>query len=379
MEPFKNELSEENAMRIARAVKAAHAAFPMAKFQRGLAAALEPLELKGRVVHLAERMEACLPDDPAAMFPILTDSLEADALRGFLVWPLTEVVARRGLGHFEESMAALRKLTRVFTAEFAIRPFLLAHPEKTLGQLRAWCDDPCEHVRRLVSEGSRPLLPWGVRLPHLFDAPHPTLDLLDRLHRDPSDYVRLSVSNHLNDFSKRHPELVLQRLARWRAAAAGDPKFDKLARHACRTLLKAGHPEAMTFHGYGCADALEVSVVSLGAKRVSLGGALDYRLVVRNRTKRPMKVMFDYAIHHRKANGSLSPKVFKGKLRELAGGETWEIVGRHKFQRVTTRVYYSGRHFFEPQVNGRSFPSVGFMLRVDGDGGFGIDAEGTRG
>ena len=368
MEPFKKELSATKAMLVARALKEVYPAFPVARFHRGLAAALEPLELKARMVHLAERVESCLPQDPAAALAILAEVPQANdvGLRGFPVWPLTEVVARRGIGHFTESMAALRELTRVFTAEFAIRPFLLAHPEKTLRQLHAWCDDPCEHVRRLVSEGSRPLLPWGVRLPHLFDAPYPTLDLLDRLHSDPSDYVRLSVSNHLNDFSKRHPDLVLKTLARWRAKAPKDPKQDKLARHACRTLLKAGHPEALAFHGYVRADALEVSPVSLAAKRVSLGGALGYRLLIRNTSKRTVKVMFDYAIHHRKANGALSPKVFKGRVRELAAGERWEIEGSHKFQPVTTRVYYPGGHRFEPQVNGRAFPSVGFTLRVDG-------------
>ncbi len=374
MEPFKNELSAENASRIGTALKMAHPGFPLKRFQNGLADALEPMELKGRVTHLAERVMACLPADPAEAFPILTRALgpdpsdrsDPDALRGFLVWPLTEVVARYGLGHFKVSMASLREMTRAFTAEFAIRPFLLTQPEKTLRQLHAWCDDPCEHVRRLVSEGSRPLLPWGVRLPQMFDSPHPTLDLLERLHRDSSDYVRLSVANHLNDFSKRHPELVLNALSGWRAAAPEDKRIEKLARHACRTLLKAGHPGAMAFHGFGCADGLDVSPVSLSHKRVKLGETLSYKLVIRNRSKRKMKVMFDYAIHHRKANGSLMPKVFKGKVRELDAGESWAIEGRHKFQPVTTRVYYAGGHRFEPRVNGRDFPAVGFTLEVDG-------------
>jgi 3-methyladenine DNA glycosylase AlkC len=370
MEPFKNELSAENARRIGAALKRAHPEFPLPRFQKGLSAALETLELKQRVGHLAERIASLLPDDPAAAFPILvralgddpSDRSDAAALRGFLVWPLTEIVARRGLGHFEESMSALREMTRAFTAEFAIRPFLRTHPERTLQRLDDWCDDPCEHVRRLVSEGSRPLLPWGERLPELLDAPHPTLALLENLHRDPSDYVRLSVSNHLNDFSKHHPDLVIATLRRWRAAAADDIHLEKLSRHACRTLLKAGHAAALELHGYGSAKALEISHVSLTAKRVGLGGALGYRLVVRNASKHPVKVMFDYAIHHLKANGSLSPKVFKGRSRELAAGESWEITGRHLFQRVTTRVYYGGRHRFEPRLNGRVFPCLDFML-----------------
>lgn len=365
MEPFKNELSADKARLIGAALKKAHPAFPLPRFTQGLDAALEPLELKQRVTHLAERLADCLPEDPRVMFPVLTDSLEAGGLRGFLVWPLTEIVPRRGLGHFRESMAALAVMTRAFTGEFAIRPFLRHHPEKTLRQLDKWCAHPCEHVRRLVSEGSRPLLPWGGNLPFLLDEPHPTLQLLEKLHADPSDYVRLSVSNHLNDFSKHHPALVLATLHRWRAASPpDDPRLDKLSRHACRTLLKAGHPEALAFHGFGAATALEIPRFELTPRVLTLGGRLSYHLVIRNSSRRPLKVMFDYAIHHRKANGSLSPKVFKGRVKELAAGETWDIHGSHPVLPISTRVYHAGLHRMEPLLNGRPFPAHDFVLKL---------------
>jgi 3-methyladenine DNA glycosylase AlkC len=368
MEPFKNEFSHAKARRIGEALKRAHPAFSMAKFNKGLERALEPLELKQRMQHIADRIEACLPDDPRLVFPVLTAALasggsDSSGLRGFLVWPLTEIVARRGLPHFGESMAALREMTKRFTAEFAIRPFLRKHPQRTLKQLHAWCGDPDEHVRRLVSEGSRPLLPWGGNLTELLEPPHPTLSLLEKLHRDPSDYVRLSVANHLNDFSKHHPSLVLATLTRWRGANPDDPRLEKLARHACRTLLKAGHVQALEFHGYGAAKSLELDVFELAQTTVKTGGTLDYRIIIRNASKRSVKVMFDYAIHHRKANGTLSPKVFKGRIRELAPGELWEITGRHSFKPVTTRVYHPGIHRFEPRINGKAFPGIEFVLR----------------
>ena len=368
MEPFKNEFSHPKARLIAEAVKRAHPAFSLPRFSKGLEAALEPLELKQRMHLIADRIEAGLPAHPPELFSILgktlaTDEHDTRGLRGFLVWPLTEIVARRGLRHFPEAMHLFSEMTKRFTAEFAIRPFLREHRERTLEQLHTWCDHPDEHVRRLVSEGSRPLLPWGGNLPELLEPPHPTLGLLEKLHRDPSDYVRLSVSNHLNDFSKHHPELVIETLARWQKAAPGDPRLEKLARHACRTLLKAGHPGALEFHGYGSSKALELEVFQLGKKSVSLGGQLDYRLVVRNYSRQPLQVMFDYAIHHRKANGTLSPKVFKGRTRELAAGGRWEIIGRHSLKPVTTRVYHAGIHGFEPRLNGRVFPAVEFLLK----------------
>ncbi len=367
MEPFKNEFSYPKARRIAEALKHAHPAFSLPRFSKGLEAELVLLELKQRVHLIADRIEAGLPAHPPEMFSILVKALathEADTrgIRGFPVWPLTEIVARRGLEHFPESMAALAEMTNRFTAEFAIRPFLRQHPERMLQQLHAWCKHPDEHVRRLVSEGSRPLLPWGGNLPQLLEPPHPTLGLLEKLHRDSSDYVRLSVSNHLNDFSKQHPTLVIETLARWMRENPDDSRLGKLARHACRTLLKAGHPGALRLHGYGSAKSLELAVSTLAPHSVKLGGHLGYRLVVRNNSRRAIKVMFDYAILHLKANGTLSPKVFKGRTRKLEPGEQWEITGRHSLKPVTTRVYHAGRHGFEPRLNGRAFPSMEFLL-----------------
>jgi 3-methyladenine DNA glycosylase AlkC len=370
MEPFKNAFSYPNSRRIAEALKRAHPAFSLPRFSKGLETALEPLELKQRMHLIADRVEAGLPAHPPELFSILaktlaTDEADTRGLRGFLVWPLTEIVARRGLApeHFAESMQLFSKMTKCFTAEFAIRPFLRVHRERTLEQLHAWCEHPDEHVRRLVSEGSRPLLPWGGNLPELLESPHPTLKLLEKLHRDPSDYVRLSVSNHLNDFSKHHPELVIETLTRWQKANPDDPRLAKLARHACRTLLKSGHPGALEFHGYGSAKLLEIEIFELAKNSVTLGGHLDYRLVVRNSSRRPLRVMFDYAVLHRKANDTLSPKVFKGRTRELAAGARWEITGRHSVKPITTRVYHAGMHGFEPRLNGRAFPALEFMLK----------------
>ena len=367
MEPFKEELSAQKARRIGRALRRVYPDFPQTRFERNLAASLGPLELKARVAHLAGRIAECLPADPRRAFPMLSASVRPEAgngegLSGFLVWPLTEVVAVRGLGHFEESMAALRELTRAFTSEFAIRPFLRAEPGRTLRQLHGWCEDPCPHVRRLVSEGSRPLLPWGIRLPELLQEPFPTLELLEKLHLDPADAVRLSVSNHLNDFSKHHPELVLRVLRRWGRQHPGDDRIGKITRHACRTLIKAGDARALRLLGFGDGSALSVESLTLTPPAVKIGGALEYRLVIHHAGRSSSKVLFDYAIHHRKADGSLRPKVFKGRVRSLAAGERWEILGRHSFRPVTTRVYHPGPHAFELLLNGHSFGTLPFLL-----------------
>ncbi len=369
MEPFKNHFSYLNARRIAESVKRAHPEFSLPRFTKGLEAALEPLELKQRMRLIADRIEVGLPTHPPELFEILVKTLEKSADRdnglwSFSVWPFTEIVARRGQEHFQESMAALAEMTQRFTAEFAIRPFLQAQRERTLSQLHAWCNHPDEHVRRLVSEGSRPLLPWGGNLPDLLVAPYPTLDLLEKLYNDPSAYVRLSVSNHLNDFSKHHPELVIETLARWRSANPNDAHLEKLARHACRTLLKAGHSGALAHQGYGSAAGLVVETFSLAKNTVIIGEDMGYHIVIHNTGRRAVKVMFDYAIHFRKANGTLSPKVFKGRIKELAAGERWQIIGKHSFRLVTTRVYHLGIQLIEPRLNGKSFLPLEFRLMV---------------
>lgn len=367
MEPFKNELSLAQARRIAAAIARAHPPFPSARFLRGLGPALEPLELKARVVLLADRIESCLNLPPPALFGPLIGALARDerddsGLRGFQVWPLTELVARRGLDHFQPSMRALEEMTRRFTAEFAVRPFLRVHRDKTLRQLLRWTRSRDEHLRRLASEGSRPLLPWGDRLPGLAADPGLTLPILRQLRADPAEYVRRSVANHLNDHSKTHPGLVIDELSKWQRERPGDADLRRLIRHACRTLLKSGHPGALRLNGYPPPDALEVSGFALGATRVAIGGRLPFSLVVRNRGGTAARVMLDYAVHHRRADGRLAPKVFKGRTRELAPGERWRVGMHHAFREVTTRRLYPGRHRLGVLVNGRETAALEFDL-----------------
>lgn len=368
MEPFKNRLSFEKALEIGAAIQRAYPAFSLKKFREGLEVGLEPLELKARVNLIADYIEAGLVMEPAEVCRVLVQALTAGGFaepgfKNFLIWPLTEVVSRQGVSCFSEAMEALAEMTQHFTAEWTVRRYVREMPELTFAQFHRWCEHPNEHVRRLVSEGCRPFLPWGEGLPELLEEPFPTLDLLERLYRDESDYVRLSVSNHLNDFSKEHPELVVDLLGRWLDESAGDQRVVKLARHACRTLLKQGHAGALALHGYEASDRLELSGGMISPK-VKLGGALEYELKLRNTGTEGIRVMFDFAIHHLKANGSLAPKVFKGRIRELAAGEEWVISGRHAMKRVTTRVYYPGLHRFEPRINGRAFPAMDFQLEM---------------
>src|SRR4029077_10023951 len=108
-------------------------------------------------------------------------------LDGWALWPVGEYIARRGLAAPERSLALLHRLTQGFTAEWAIRPFIAAHPALSFATLQRWTTDDNPKVRRLASEGSRPRLPWGLQLKGLIADPSPTLPLLEALLDDDSE------------------------------------------------------------------------------------------------------------------------------------------------------------------------------------------------
>ena len=202
---------------------------------------------------MAAALPAQLPPDPATAIDLirtsLPDSVAAQrwqSFDSFMLWPLTMYVAEHGQSCFEESMAAQHALTQLFTAEFSIRSFLQQQPQRTLAQLADWTTDPSEHVRRLVSEGTRPRLPWAAQLPAFIADPSPILPLLEPLRDDPSEYVRRSVANNLNDIAKDHPDVA----GGDRAMAGRGPVASSLVRRRLRTLVKAGDPAALRILGY---------------------------------------------------------------------------------------------------------------------------------
>ena len=374
-EPFKN-LIHAGTVRLARQhLSRAWPGFDGKHFEALATARLESLELKARALHLCSALEATLPADfnhaanviEASLAPVNGDETlaalhEATAgLTGWVVWPLAEYVARRGLDAPTRALAALHALTQRFTAEWAVRPFIERHPELTFATLHRWTDDPSPHVRRLVSEGSRPRLPWGLQLKGLIADPSPTLPLLRALQDDPSEYVRRSVANHLNDIAKDHPEL----LARWLGEHLADAKPARraLLRHACRTLIKQG--DAAVLKAWGLGQRLKGSVqLTLSAKRVRVGDSLGIELSLQSTAKRPQKLVIDYAVHHMKANGQTSPKVFKGWALELAPLEQRVLTKHHSMRPITTRRYHAGRHELDIRINGEVLASGGFDLRL---------------
>jgi len=148
-----------------------------------------------------------------------------------------------GRDPFETSMSAQYELTRRFSAEFSMRPFLIRWPERTLARLLEWTKDPDPHVRRLCSEGARPRLPWAIRIPAFLGDPRPVIPILEALRDDPAEYVQRSVANHLGDIAKDRPELAFEICERWVPGASESRKW--LIRHAVRHPAKHGVATAL--------------------------------------------------------------------------------------------------------------------------------------
>lgn len=353
---------------IARDLKRAHPAFRDRAFVAECLAGLEPLSLTGRAEHIAAAMRRHLPGDFTLVARILQQSLgpvhrgtESFGMAPFKYLPHTMLVAWDGLEHFEPSMQLQYALTQRFTAEFSIRAFLNAHPEATYARLVEWSADPDAHVRRLVSEGSRPRLPWAPRLRHFQADPAPVLALLERLKDDPSLYVRRSVANNLNDIAKDHPDVVVATCRRWLAERGTDERR-WIVSHALRSLIKAGHRGALTLMGAGATPKVRLSAELVTPKRVRLGDRVECTMTLTSTSKAAQDLIIDYVVHYAKADGRTSPKVFKLKRLSLDRGETVPLRVRISLADLTTRRHCPGRHRVELRVNGRDYPVGAFSV-----------------
>ena len=373
MEPFKNLLNPALVRATGEALRAAWPPFDKAAFVRRANRGLEELELKARAMQIADALETTLPAHfaaacdliEAALAPAVEPGVElpvgSTGLRGWIVWPLGEFVARRGQAEPERALAALHALTRRLSAEFAIRQFIVEHPARVHATLQQWAADPSAHVRRLASEGSRPRLPWGLRLQALVADPSPTLPLLAALQDDPSDYVRRSVANHLNDIAKDHPAVVVAWVREHLPGA--DRNRLALLRQASRSLIKQGHADMLAL--WGASTPLDGDArLTLSPRRLHVGDSIALTLRLRSASAQRQALLIDYAVHHVKADGSTSVKVFKGWSLSLEPGETRTLQKTHSMRAVTTRRYHAGRHLVDTRINGQVAAQAAFSLTI---------------
>ncbi|MEV4905705.1 DNA alkylation repair protein [Streptomyces albidoflavus] len=363
--PFADELIGRHTVQsLTRAMRTAAPDADLAAL-RAAARQIAPLPLRERADLLRDALLADLPGDYAGLARTVRRARdEAAHFTGWLIWPVTSALATRavedgGRAAFDDAMALLADLTGRLSSEFAIRTLLRHDLDRALGIIDGWTGSADVDVRRLASEGTRPYLPWSVRVPELMTHPGATVPILDALYRDESEYVRRSVANHLNDLSRDHPDLVVDTARRW--LEDPDATTDRVVRHGLRTLVKRGHPGALELLGFGPA-VLEVDGPHLDLDTVPFGGSVRFTASIRNTGDAPARLAIDYIVHHRKANGGQRGKTFKLTTRTLAPDESVLVTREHSFRPITTRRYYPGRHAISLQINGVESDRVGFEL-----------------
>lgn len=369
-EPLKNRYGPEVPRQIAHMMTGVHPAFPTEVFLRDVLQGYEPLDLMQRARHMSAALRRCLPQDYnlaaeimiASLGPVL-ERTEGMGMAPFVYLPHVFFVADYGLDHFELSMRAQHALTQRFTAEFSMRPYLVRHRDATLARLEVWAQDPSVHVRRLVSEGTRPRLPWAPRLREFQSDPRPVLRLLELLKDDTEIYVRRSVANNLNDIGKDHPQLLVDTAGRWLQGAS--PQRQWVVRHALRSAVKRGEAGALKVLGFGGQVDVALANVRVAPQKVLRGGAVSITLDIRNTAKQEQDVLVDLRVFYMKANGKPSPKVFKLKALQMAPGESASLSKTISLAEMTTRRHYPGLHRVELLLNGQSRPLGSFELVME--------------
>jgi 3-methyladenine DNA glycosylase AlkC len=352
---------------IAMMISAVHPEFPREAFLRDALAGYSPLSLTGRGFQIARALRTHLPPDYPRAVEVLVASASqphehraSGGMAAFLYMPHLFFIAQHGLDHFEESMRAQHALTQRFTAEYSIRAYLEKHPERTLARLREWASDPSHHVRRLVSEGTRPRLPWAPRLRAFQKDPRPVIELLELLRDDPELYVRRSVANNLNDIGKDHPALLATIARRWLRGATPERRW--VVNHALRSAIKRADAGALRALGYGGKADVAVRDVRITPRRPVIGSHVAIAFTLRNSGKRRQRVMADLVVHFVKARGT-GAKTFKLKAVELAPGASVTLGKKISLRQLTTRRHHAGVHRVETLLNGERRKLGEFSLR----------------
>lgn len=362
---FKYKINQTVVTTIADEISQVYSSFSKNDFIK-VSSDLDSLELKQRVLLITDSLKKHLPTDYLKSVTIICRVLDSNKLEGFALWPFSEYIAQYGLNHFDESMKAMYLLTQKFTSEFAIRPFFLKDHKRVLQFLKKWAKDKNPHVRRLVSEGSRPLLPWGMKLPQFLDSPFPTLILLEKLKFDEELYVRKSVANHLNDLSKHHPIKVIETLRNWENQCPSKhfKKISWIKKHALRTLIKKGHPQALKLMGVKTDAKITMSDLSLKKNVIHVGGVLEFSFELTSTAKTKQNIVIDYLIHFVKANQKTKAKIYKLKSTIINPGEKITVQKKHSLRKITTMTYYNGEHLISVQLNGKILATQKWILKT---------------
>lgn len=365
MEPFKNIFNKELIEHISEQIKLNYSSFNRKDFEKAASKNLNKLEMKDRVRQIASTLKEFLPKNFNKSSMILIKTLKTNkntqGIEGFATWPLLQFIESYGLDDYKSSFKAMYEMTKRFSAEFAIRPFIEKDPQLAFSYIDQWVEDKDEHIRRLCSEGIRPNLPWGMKVKNINENLERGIKILEKLKDDESLYVRKSVANHLNDISHLDTKLMLKTAKEWSTGTITNERR-WIIRHATRTLLKKGHPQALKLHGYDPNLKQEIIRFKLDKKKIKEGDHITLSFQFKHAGKKSENIIMDYIIHYLKKDGSYSKKMFRFKDTALPKSDVFKIEKKVHFKKVTTRKHYKGIHYISLLINGKETNAISFQL-----------------
>ena len=319
------------------------------------------LELKARARHIATVLHHFLTPDfnhNTTSLIRISNALRRTDSQNLLYFFIPDYLEIYGLDHPEQSLKTMEQITKLVSAEFAVRPFLIRYPEQTMRCLYEWSLNTDPHVRRLSSEGCRPRLPWAMGIPKLKKDPTPIFPILENLKADSSEYVRRSVANNINDIAHDHPDLVINLAKRW---LGKDPLTDQIIRHGSRTLFKKGNEQMLTLHGLTPTSKAAIRKL-IHPPAIRIGDDLVFQFAFVSKEQNPTPFRLDYAIDYLTSTGKCSRKVFRISEKIFPPGEAIIIQRKQSFRNLTTRRHYKGRHNLRIIANGKELAQTEFMV-----------------
>ena len=323
----------------------------------------DALELKERMSHTNAVMHQFMPTDFSQAADVLVKLIasltKAGITEGSVEYMfLPEYLETYGINHYQKSVEVMEEITKFTSGEFSVRPFLIKYGSQMLQQMFAWSKHEHHMVRRLASEGSRPRLPWAIALQEYKKNPADILPILHQLIDDPTEIVRRSVANNLNDIAKDNPQVVIAFVKEYLGKSE---QFDRTLKHASRTLLKQACPETLALFGYDSTD-IELLNFKIVTPEVKFGDSAEFTFALKNNATGTKKIRLEYGLYFMKKNGLLAKKVFKISERFLAANELHQVNRKQSFKAISTRVLYPGEHQVSIILNGKEFPSKDFVL-----------------
>jgi 3-methyladenine DNA glycosylase AlkC len=321
------------------------------------------LELKERVRHIAIVLHEFLPADFNEAAPILIKlSVKLGEIlpnQNFICMFIPEYVEVFGSDHPDQSLDALEQITKLVSAEFAIRPFIVRYPEKTMKRMLQWSKHADANVRRLASEGCRSRLPWAMALPAFKKNPFAILPILENLKADQSEYVRRSVANNLNDIAKDNPKVFIDVVRSWQDGGA---ETQWIIKHGSRTLLKKGNEKILRFHGFNPKSKALIKNISLQKRKIKIGETLQFDFDFISKEKKPALFRLEYAIDYITSTGKSSKKIFKITEDSYEANAIVKIARKQSFKNLTTRKHFKGEHTISILVNSNKAGSAKFHV-----------------